>query len=105
MDSIETKYQKKTQLEHILTRPDTYVGDIKLQTEKLYIHQLGKIVKQEIQYVPALYKIFDEIIVNASDHSKNDKTCKNIKITINSIKYSIYACVIKRITYAGSLPV
>ena len=90
MDSIETKYQKKTQLEHILTRPDTYVGDIKLQTEKLYIHQLGKIVKQEIQYVPALYKIFDEIIVNASDHSKNDKTCKNIKINITSKQISVY---------------
>ena len=90
MDSIETKYQKKTQLEHILTRPDTYVGDIKLQTEKLYIHQLGKIVKQEIQYVPALYKIFDEIIVNASDHSKNDKTCKNIKINITNKQISVY---------------
>lgn len=90
MDSIETKYQKKTQLEHILTRPDTYVGDIKLQTEKLYIHQDGKIVKQEIQYVPALYKIFDEIIVNSSDHSKNDKTCKNIKITISNNEISVY---------------
>jgi len=89
-DTIESKYQKKTQLEHILTRPDTYVGDIKLQTEKLYIHQEGKIVKQEIQYVPALYKIFDEIIVNASDHSKNDKTCKNIKITISNTEISVY---------------
>jgi DNA topoisomerase-2 len=90
MATIESKYQKKTQLEHILTRPDTYVGDIKLQTEKLYIHQDGKIVKQEIQYVPALYKIFDEIIVNASDHTKNDKTCKNIKITIAPDEISVY---------------
>jgi len=90
MNSIESKYQKKTQLEHILTRPDTYVGDIKLQTEKLYIHQNGKIVKQEIQYVPALYKIFDEIIVNASDHSKNDTTCKNIKICISNNEISVY---------------
>ena len=89
MASIESKYQKKTQLEHILTRPDTYVGDIKLQTERLYIHQDGKIVKQEIQYVPALYKIFDEIIVNASDHTKNDKTCKNIKITIAPDEISV----------------
>jgi DNA gyrase/topoisomerase IV subunit B len=87
--SIESKYQKKTQLEHILTRPDTYVGDIKLQTEKLYIHQDGRIVKQEIQYVPALYKIFDEIIVNASDHTKNDKTCKNIKITVQEDMISV----------------
>ena len=90
MATIESKYQKKTQLEHILTRPDTYVGDIKLQTEKLYIHQDGKIVKQEIQYVPALYKIFDEIIVNASDHTKNDKTCKNIKISISPTEISVY---------------
>ena len=89
-DSIESKYQKKTQLEHILTRPDTYVGDIKLQTERLYIHTNGRIVKQEIQYVPALYKIFDEIIVNASDHSKNDNTCKNIKITISNDEISVY---------------
>jgi len=87
--SIESKYQKKTQLEHILTRPDTYVGDIKLQTEKLYIHQDGRIVKHEIQYVPALYKIFDEIIVNASDHTKNDKTCKNIKITVQEDMISV----------------
>jgi len=88
--ALEKKYQKKTQLEHILTRPDTYVGDIKLQTDKLYIHEDGKIIKQEIQYVPALYKIFDEIIVNASDHTKNDKTCKNIKVTINEDMISVY---------------
>ena len=88
--SIESKYQKKTQLEHILTRPDTYVGDVKLQTDKLYIHKDGNIIKQEIQYVPALYKIFDEIIVNASDHTKNDKTCKNIKITVQEDMISVY---------------
>jgi DNA topoisomerase-2 len=88
--TLEKKYQKKTQLEHILTRPDTYVGDIKLQTEKLYIHRDGKIVKEEIDYIPALYKIFDEILVNASDHSKNDKTCKNIKITIAPDEISVY---------------
>ena len=90
MPSIESKYQKKTQLEHILTRPDTYIGDVKLQTEKLYIHQEGKIVKQEIQYAPGLYKIYDEILVNASDNTKNDKSCKNIKINISSKEISIY---------------
>jgi len=90
MASIESKYQKKTQLEHILTRPDTYIGDVKLQTEKLYIHQEGKIVKHEIQYAPGLYKIYDEILVNASDNTKNDKSCKNIKINISSKEISIY---------------
>ena len=26
--TIEEKYQKKTQIEHILDRPDSYIGDI-----------------------------------------------------------------------------
>ncbi len=34
--TIEQKYQKKTQKEHILDRPDTYIGDIKLQNDYLW---------------------------------------------------------------------
>lgn len=29
-DDIENIYQKKTQLEHILLRPDTYVGSVEM---------------------------------------------------------------------------
>eukprot|EP00662_Eupelagonemidae_sp_cell21_P011318 gene11318-17679_t len=35
--SIEQTYQKKTQLEHILLRPDTYIGSIEKQNEKLWL--------------------------------------------------------------------
>lgn len=31
--SIERIYQKKTQLEHILLRPDTYIGSVELVTQ------------------------------------------------------------------------
>ena len=34
--TIEQKYQKKTQKEHILDRPDSYIGDVKKQTEVLW---------------------------------------------------------------------
>ena len=34
--TIEQKYQKKTQKEHILDRPDSYIGDIKKQTDILF---------------------------------------------------------------------
>merc|ERR1719326_2656506 len=32
----------------------------------------GEIVHRKIDYVPALYKIFDEILVNAADNSMRD---------------------------------
>lgn len=35
MKTVEQRYQKKTQLEHILLRPDTYVGSIDKTTEKV----------------------------------------------------------------------
>lgn len=31
--SIERIYQKKTQLEHILLRPDTYIGSVEKETK------------------------------------------------------------------------
>merc|ERR1719326_2107678 len=32
----------------------------------------GEIVHRKIDYVPALYKIFDEILVNAADNAMRD---------------------------------
>ena len=42
-----------------------------------------KIVSREITYVPGLYKIFDEILVNAADNKQRDKKMDTIKIEIN----------------------
>lgn len=35
--TIEERYQKKTQLEHILLRPDSYVGSTESTTEKIHV--------------------------------------------------------------------
>ena len=76
-NKIEKMYQKKTQIEHILIRPDTYIGTVDMQEEKLwaYDENQDKFVNRTISYVPGLYKIFDEILVNASDnyHRNIDK--------------------------------
>jgi DNA topoisomerase-2 len=84
--TIEETYQKKTPIEHILLRPDTYIGDVKIQKEMMWIYssEENKIVEKEINYSPGLYKIFDEIIVNAGDRVQEDETCNIIKVTINS---------------------
>ncbi len=62
--SVERIYQRKTQLEHILLRPDTYVGSVEETTESMWVFDPEKeaIVKKQITFVPGLYKIFDEIL-------------------------------------------
>lgn len=62
--SIERIYQKKTQLEHVLLRPDTYVGSIEENTQPMWVFddQKKAIVARTISFVPGLYKIFDEIL-------------------------------------------
>jgi len=40
-------------------------------------------VNKEINYVPGLYKIFDEILVNAADNKQRDSNMDTIKIDID----------------------
>ena len=62
--SIERIYQKKTPLEHVLLRPDTYVGSVEESTQPMWVYDDDKkaIVNKTITFVPGLYKIFDEIL-------------------------------------------
>lgn len=62
--SVERLYQRKTQLEHILLRPDTYVGSTEESTELTFVYDAEKaaIVKRNVTFVPGLYKIYDEIL-------------------------------------------
>lgn len=87
-----TDYDKKTPREHILTRPDTYIGDIELTNENMWTLDIKEsesknlefeMKYKKIKFVPGLLKLFDEIIVNSRDHSVNDKTCDTIKVEIN----------------------
>ncbi|GBB91406.1 hypothetical protein RclHR1_01870001 [Rhizophagus clarus] len=91
---VEEIYQKKSQLEHILLRPDTYVGSVQMLTEKLWVYDSDKrtMVYREITYVPGLYKIIDEILVNAADNKIRDPSMDTIKVDIDvkTGKISIY---------------
>lgn len=83
MASIEETYKKLTDLEHVLLRPDSYIGSIDQDETNIHIFEDDQIIKKKIQIVPGLYKIVDEIIVNARDHSVNDNSVKVIKINID----------------------
>merc|ERR1719386_32264 len=90
--SIEQIYQKKTQLEHILLRPDTYVGSCEAQQQELWVFDSvrGQMVHRQIKYAPGLYKIFDEILVNAADNFMRDpKGMDAVKVDIDAKAGSI----------------
>uniref|UniRef100_A0A8C3X893 DNA topoisomerase 2 n=1 Tax=Catagonus wagneri TaxID=51154 RepID=A0A8C3X893_9CETA len=82
--SIERIYQKKTQLEHILLRPDTYIGSVESVTQQMWVYDedIG-INYREVTFVPGLYKIFDEILVNAADNKQRDPKMSCIRVTID----------------------
>ncbi|KAM5212626.1 DNA topoisomerase 2-alpha [Hipposideros larvatus] len=82
--SIERIYQKKTQLEHILLRPDTYIGSVELVTQQMWVYDedIGMNLR-EVTFVPGLYKIFDEILVNAADNKQRDPKMSCIRVTID----------------------
>ena len=81
--TVEEKYEKKTPREHILDLPDTYIGSVELSKETRYVKSGNSMILKEVEFVPGLYKIFDEIVVNARDHKIRDSSLKNIKINVN----------------------
>jgi DNA topoisomerase-2 len=44
---------------------------------------MNKMMEKDVTYVPGLYKIFDEILVNAADNKQRDPKMDCIKIEIN----------------------
>ena len=73
--SVERIYQKKTPLEHILLRPDTYIGSVQPTTEPMWVYEEGAgMTMRDITFVPGFYKIFDEILVNAADNKQRDQS-------------------------------
>jgi DNA topoisomerase-2 len=76
--------QKLTHIEHVLKRPDSYVGPVELGTEPYWILDGEKFSKKNLKYSPALLKIFDEILVNAIDrNSLHPKQVSSISVAID----------------------
>ena len=69
-DELANKYQQKTDKQHILDNPDTYIGSVEKVETDLWIlnDDQTRIVEKNISYIPALFKLFDEGIVNCRDH-------------------------------------
>ncbi|THG93975.1 hypothetical protein EW026_g7395 [Hermanssonia centrifuga] len=84
--SASETYQKLTQLEHILKRPDSYIGSVEKITQQMWVwdSENKRMTFKEITYVPGFFKIIDEILVNAADNKVNDPSMDTIKVTVDS---------------------
>mmetsp|Transcript_7223 Transcript_7223/g.17962 ORF Transcript_7223/g.17962 Transcript_7223/m.17962 type:complete len:1316 (+) Transcript_7223:84-4031(+) len=100
-ETLEETYSRKTPLEHILLRPSMYIGP----TERLppvsswvlqkdvasdssasddTIPSHWTMHREDLPSVPALLKVFDEILVNASDNRlRHPGSCNRIDVTIH----------------------
>jgi DNA gyrase/topoisomerase IV subunit B len=69
-DALSKQYQKKTDKQHILDNPDTYIGSVENVDADMWVFddETQKIKLKTIEYIPGLYKLFDEGIVNCRDH-------------------------------------
>ncbi|TVY56465.1 DNA topoisomerase 2, partial [Lachnellula cervina] len=89
--SATDKYQKLTQLEHIIKRPDTYIGSVERTEQQMWVFnsETSEMENRKVSFVPGLYKIFDEILVNAADNKQNDPSMKSIKVVVDREKGEI----------------
>ena len=114
--SVEEQYSKKTPLEHVLLRPGMYVGPVeRLPPNDVWVLEplpppynfssqqeshsstdeiSYRMVHKECGLVPALIKIFDEILVNASDNRlRNPKSCTLLDVRIDPGGHDREPCI------------
>lgn len=95
--SVEDVYQKKTPLEHVLLRPGMYIGSVEPTRDAMWVlpdesfaaagngpDPPPRARQQTLEYVPALYKIFDEIVVNAVDNKTRDASMRRLDVVVDA---------------------
>lgn len=108
--STKPRYEKLDPIEHILRRPDTYVGSKRIEDIEEYVFTVdppegasgaqqsctgGKLVKKHFQVSPAFVRIFQEILSNAVDNIERPPEVSSIKpmsyihVTISDYEISV----------------
>lgn len=94
--SIEQKFVKLSEVEHVLKRPGRYIGSITPHTSEEHIPEVKsandvKMQRRTVTYNPGFLKLFDEVISNSADHSKRPegKHLDTIRVEIDQTKGEI----------------
>ena len=58
--NLANKYQQKSDKQHILDNPDTYIGSVEnVDADMWILNEENKIIEKNIKYIPGLFKLFD----------------------------------------------
>lgn len=87
--TTEDTYVKLTQQQHVLLRPDAYIGSLEMTEVETWIPEDGKLVQRTVFYPPGLYKIFDEILANAADNKQRDPKMSFLHVDIDPNENSV----------------
>ena len=90
MANLEKRYKKYDQITHVRKKPGMYIGSVENVEKNMFILNDEKIINKKIIYNPGLYKLFDEILMNAYDETTRDKTLNIIKVSISNSEINIY---------------
>lgn len=82
--SVEKRYKKLSDIEHVLLRPGMYVGSIKPHETEGYLFNDQKFALESYTYNPGFLKLFDEIISNSVDEHKRNPKLNSIKVTVDT---------------------
>jgi len=77
-------FQKLTQREHILKRPDMYIGNTQQVEKQVFVYENKELVKKSVSFIPGVLKCFDEVFTNCLDHANRvlDNPVTKIKVSI-----------------------
>jgi len=82
--TIEEEFQSLDEIDHVLKRPQTYVGSNKKHTETKWLVKNGnKMSKRDITYIPSFLKIFDEVITNSVDEHKRNGRLNKLDVKVD----------------------
>jgi len=87
--AVEQKYQKLTDIEHVLLRPSMYIGSIVPHTGQQYLYDGETVTLETVNYNPGFIKIFDEIVSNSVDEHRRNPKLNEIRVTLDLDKGSI----------------
>lgn len=89
--TIENTYTHLTPHEHVLYNPAMYIGNTNETQSNIWLSEDSKsIIQKQVMYNAGLYKIFDEILSNAYDHTQRAKSCNVIKVRLSDKKITIF---------------
>lgn len=67
--TIEEKYKALSETAHILQRPGMWVGSVQHESKAMFLYddETESMAARDVEYVPAMLKLFDEVLSNSCD--------------------------------------